>query len=393
MDSWLSIIGIGEDGSEGLSSASRDALLTATVVFGGPRHLAMIDHADKRPWPVPFSVAPVLALRGQKVAILASGDPFWHGAGGSIAAVLGAEEWVAFPSPSVFSLAAARLGWRLEDVICLGLHAAPYARMRPHLSQGQRLIVTLRDGAAVKELAQYLRAVGFGASGLTILERLGGTQERIRAIGADVPLPNDVDPLVAVAIRVDGPGPAIPLASGLPDDLFDHDGQITKRPIRALALSALAPRPGELLWDIGAGSGSIGIEWLLCHPTTSAIGLERNATRAARARANAAALGVDRLEIRGGAAVDLLADLPDPQAVFIGGGADGALMTALWARLPVGARLVAHAVTLETEALLVEWHAKCGGTLLRFDLSEAAPLGTKRGWKASYPVMQWSVTR
>ena len=194
-------------------------------------------------------------------------------------------------------------------------------------------------------------------------------------------------------MSIAGQGRTIPRASGLPDEFFDHDGQITRRPVRALALSALAPRPGEMLWDIGAGSGSIGIEWLLADPSTRAIGIERDPARAARARTNAARLGADRLDLREGAALDLLAGLPDPQAVFIGGGGDAALMAALWDRLPEGARLVVHAVTLETEALLTGWHGAKGGSLLRIGLSEAAPLGRKRGWKAHYPVVQWSVTR
>ncbi|MFT3687946.1 precorrin-6y C5,15-methyltransferase (decarboxylating) subunit CbiE [Paenirhodobacter sp.] len=383
MAEWLSIIGIGEDGPDGLSKASRDALSGAEVVFGGPRHLAMVDHPDKRPWPVPFSVAPVLALRGRQVAVLASGDPFWHGAGGTLAADLAPGEWRAFPAPSVFALAAARMGWRIEETLCLGLHAAPFARLRPHLAPGLRAILTLRDGAAVAELADWL---GDTQAEITVLERLGGPRERIRPYPCD-----DIAAPVAVALRVTA-AQALPCASGRPDTLFDHDGQITKRPVRALALSALAPRPGEMLWDLGAGSGSIGIEWCLSHPRNRALGVEADPTRAARARANAARLGV-ALDLREGRAADLIGALPDPDAVFIGGGCDDALLTALWGRLAPGTRLVAHAVTLETEALLAAWHGARGGTLMRIELAEAAPLGRKRGWRASFPVVQWSVTR
>lgn len=393
MAEWLSIVGIGEDGTAGLGKASLAALSGAEVVFGGPRHLAMIAHPDRRGWPVPFSVAPVLALRGRRVAALASGDPFWHGAGAALAAALPPGEWRAYPAPSVPSLAAARLGWRLEEVTCLGLHAAPLARLRPHLCPDARLIVTLRDGAAVAELAAWLAAEGFGRTRMTVMERLGGVGERLRDMAADGAVPEGIGPLVSVALAVAGEGRVLPRASGLADDFLAHDGQITKRPIRALALSALAPRAGELLWDIGAGSGSIGIEWLLAHPRTRAIGIEADPARAARAAANAARLGVDRLEIRLGRALDLLAGLPDPQAVFVGGGCDAALLSALWDRLAPGARLVAHAVTLETEALLALWQGERGGSLLRVELSEAAPLGRRRGWKAHYPVVQWSVTR
>ncbi len=397
MAEWLSIIGLGEDGPDGLSKASREALAAAEVVFGGPRHLALIAGpgwpAEQREWPVPFSTAPVLALRGRRVAVLASGDPFWHGAGGSLAAVLERGEWRAYPAPSVLSLAAARMGWRLEEVLSLGLHAAPFGRLRPHLVPGLRAIVTLRDGAAVADLAGWLRAEGFGETVLTVLERLGGAAEQVREAQAEGFSLTGIDPLVTVALRVAGTGAVLPKASGLPDGFFAHDGQITKRPIRALALSALAPRPGELLWDLGAGSGSIGIEWLLAHPSTHAIGVEADPTRAARARANALRLGADRLDLREGRALDLIADLPDPQAIFLGGGAEPALLGALWDRLPQGVRLVAHAVTLETEGLLADAHARLGGSLLRIELSEAAPLGRKRGWRASYPVVQWSVTR
>ena len=393
MAEWLSIIGIGEDGAAGLPDASHQALKAAEVVFGGPRHLAMIDHPDKRPWPVPFAIAPVLALRGRRVAVLTSGDPFWFGAGGSLARELVPGEWRAFAVPSVFSLVAARKGWRLEEVTCLGLHAAPLARLRPHLAPGQRLIVTLRDGEAPSLLAAFLRETGFSASLVTFFEQLGGAQERATEVTAAAFPDARLADLVVAALEIRGAGQAATLASGRADDLFEHDGQITKRPIRALALSALAPRAGELLWDLGAGSGSIGIEWLLAHPQMRAIGVEADATRAARARANAARLGVERLEIREGRALDLLPLLPRPDAVFIGGGADENLMNALWACLPQGVRLVAHGVTLETEALLTAWNGSKGGQLLRVELAEAAPLGRRRGWKSSYPVLQWSVSR
>ncbi|WP_136650231.1 precorrin-6y C5,15-methyltransferase (decarboxylating) subunit CbiE [Paracoccus aeridis] len=391
MSEWLSIIGIGENGLKDLAGASREALDRAEVVFGSPRHLALVDHPGKRPWPVPFSLASLLALRGRPVAALVSGDPFWHGAGGSLAQELPSGEWRAYPGVPVPSLVAARLGWRLEEVTCLGLHAAPLERLRRHLTDGARLIVTLRDGAAPSALAGYLTALGFGSSVLHVMEHLGGPRERIRRHAAHDGLP-DFENLVACAIEVRG-GKGLPQVPGLADDLFDHDGQITKRPIRALALSALAPRAGELLWDLGAGSGSVGIEWLLSHPRNRAVGVERDPARAARARANALSFGVAHFDIREGAALELLPGLPTPDAVFIGGGLDGALLDAVWAGLPAGTRIVAHGVTLETESLLAGAQARLGGTLLRIELSQAAPLGGKRGWKASHPVVQWSVMR
>lgn len=397
MTEWLSIVGIGEDGASGLSEAARAALDQAEILFGGPRHLAMIPHPVKREWPVPFSLAPLLEMRGRRVAALVSGDPFWHGAGGALVEALGGTlatgEWRAFPAPSTPSLAAARLGWRLEEVLTMGLHAAPFARLKPHLAPGLRAIVTLRDGAAAGGLAAWLTAQGFGETRLWVLERLGGPLERIRGAQAASFALGEVAAPVAMALEVAGEGFALPRCSGLPDHLFDHDGQITKRPIRALALSALAPRPGEFLWDLGAGSGSVAVEWLLAHPSMRAVGIEADPERAARARANAAALGVERLEVREGRAPEALAGLAPPDAVFLGGGASEELLTALWEILPQGARLVAHAVTLESEALFAQWRGKVGGSLLRIDLSEAAPLGRKSGWKAAYPVVQWSVTR
>lgn len=253
-DPWLTIIGLGEDGPEGLSPASRAALSAARVVFGGSRHLALVEAGDKgHPWPVPFDATPVLAHRGRPTVVLASGDPFWFGAGGSLMAHLTPGEWVSHPAPSTFSLAANRLGWRLEEVQCLGLHAAPFTRLRPVLGRGVRVICTLRDGAAVAELTRWLGTNGHPDARLTILERLGGPQERI----SNGPPPDPIGAPVSAAIEATNPG--LPGASGLPDALFAHDGQITKRPVRALTLSALAPRPGERLWDIGAGSGSIGI--------------------------------------------------------------------------------------------------------------------------------------
>lgn len=395
-DPWLTLIGLGEDGPAGLPPASRDALDAAELVTGAARHLALLPGLGDRArvWPVPFAegIAPLLALRGRRVAMLVSGDPFWFGAGSVIARHLAPGEWRALPAPSTFALAAARLGWPVETTLCLGLHAAPLERLRPHLAPGLRAVVTLRDGAAVAELARYLAAQGFGDSRLWVLESLGGPRERVReTTAAGFDLAGVAHP-VAAAVEVAGPGAALGRASGRADDWFDHDGQITKRPVRALALSALAPRAGEHLWDIGAGSGSVGIEWLLAHPACTATGFEADPARTARARANAARLGVtlEVVEARAPAGLD---GQRAPDAVFIGGGLSEALLADLWARLAPGTRLVAHAVTLESEALLALWQGARGGSLLRIELAEAGPLGSRRGWKAAYPVVQWSVVR
>lgn len=390
-EAWLSIIGLGEDGLAGLSSASRLALSQAEIVFGGPRHLALVGIAG-RAWDVPFSVEPVLAERGKRVAILASGDPFWHGVGGSLLAHLRAEEWVSYPAQSTFSLAANRLGWRLEEVICLGLHAAPLTRLRSILARGQKVLCLLRDGAAVGELVAYLMAQGFGASTLHILQCLGGPRERVVKI-----VPKDVEKAefyAPVAVAIDCLGDGIPRGCGLPDDLFEHDGQITKRAVRALTLSAIAPRGGDVMWDLGAGSGSVSIEVLLAAPGSVVHAVEADAARGARALRNAQAFGVaHRWHLHLGKALEMLANLPPPDVVFVGGGASDALLRALWTRLAGGVRIVMNAVTLETEGLLYAWHAEMGGQLLRIDLAEAGALGSKRGWDFSRPVVQWSVVK
>ena len=364
----------------------------AERIFGAPRHLALIgpQACPVEAWPVPFDVGPVLAWRGRRVVMLASGDPFWFGAGGSITQHLAAGEWRAIPALSTFALAASRLGWPIEQVACLGLHAAALGRLRPHLAPGARAILLVRDGAAVLALAERLTAWGFGASALTVMEALGGPRERIRTRSAAALDLADIVHPVAVAVAAAGDGSVLPCASGIADSWFAHDGQITKRPVRALTLSALAPRPGERLWDIGGGSGSIAIEWLLSHPATQALAFERDPVRADRIVANAAALGVDRLAVVPGAAPDALAGHALPDAVFVGGGLTAGLIEWLLAHLPAGTRLVANAVTLETESLLAGLHRDKGGSLLRIDLAEAAPLGGRRGWQPARPLVQWS---
>ena len=389
---WLSIIGVGEDGLAGLGDASRLALSAAEIVFGAPRHLALADVGTRgRAWPLPFDVAPVLALRGQRVAVLASGDPFWFGVGGSLSAHLSAAEWQVFPAPSTFSLAAARLGWRLEDTACFGLHATPFASIRRALHPGQQLICLLRDGAAVGEFARWLTQHGFGASDLSVLEALGGSRERLRqstAAGFDF---SDVAAPVAVAVQVAGAA-GLPRSCALPDNHFAHDGQITKSPVRALTLAALAPRPGLQLWDIGAGSGSISVEW--CLAGGHAIAIEQHAERVANIRRNVSSFGLEKsLRVVEGLAPEALVGLVgmvSPDAIFVGGGFNAALFEVLQAVAPNGCRLVVNAVTLETEALLMSLHAQHGGELLRIELAHVAPLGRMRGWVPARPVVQWS---
>ncbi|MCC8969306.1 precorrin-6y C5,15-methyltransferase (decarboxylating) subunit CbiE [Bradyrhizobium brasilense] len=389
---WLTIIGIGEDGLAGLSDASRKALREAETVFGGERHLALAGIADRgRAWPVPFDANIVLSCRGRPTVVLASGDPFWHGVGGSLVEKLQAGEWVAHSSPSTFSLAAARLGWRIENGVCLGLHAAPFERLLPHLVRDARIICLLRDGKAASDLARWLTERGWGASAIWTLAALGGPRESITRHRADSYAGDSGESLVAVALEARG-AQGIASSSGLADALFVHDGQLTKRPVRALALSALAPRPGERLWDVGAGSGSISIEWALCGGT--AIAVEARTERAANIRSNAASFGLThRITVIESEAPGALSDLAAPDAVFIGGGLDADMFDAIWSQIAPGTRLVAHAVTLETEALLCDLHQRHGGELMRVEIAQAEPLGRYRGWKAARPIVQWSALR
>ena len=385
---------MGEDGVAGLGARSQAALAQADVIMAPPRHLELLGKtpAQTMPWPVPFSdgLDQLETLRGQRVVVLASGDPFWFGAGTVIAQRLGPQEWTAYPGPSCFALAAAHLGWALDGTACLGLHAAPMQRLRRHLAKGARAIVTLRDGNAVADLADYLCDQGFGDSMVTVFEHLGGPQER-KTTQAASDLDGTFDHPVCTAIDFAGDGAALTRATGQRDDIFQSDGQMTKRPVRAITLSSLAPKPHEHLWDIGGGSGSIALEWLLADPSTRATCIEPRADRAANIAANADALGVShRLTLVTGAAPDALGGLDAAHAIFVGGGLSPALLDAVTV-LP--ARLVINAVTLEGETWLSAAQAEHGGDMMRIEIANAKPLGRKRGWSASYPVVQWSLTR
>jgi precorrin-6B C5,15-methyltransferase / cobalt-precorrin-6B C5,C15-methyltransferase len=389
---WLTIVGIGEDGLSGLSEASRKALDQAETVFGGERHLALAGVGRRgRAWPTPFDAGGVLDCRGRPTVVLASGDPFWHGVGTLLAERLNQDEWIARPSSSAFSLAASRLGWRLESVICLGLHAAPFEQLVQHLADGERIICLVRDGKAANELAKWLTARGWGASQLWSLASLGGPYESVTQHAADNYAGDPTATLVTMAIEAEGSN-GVPRSSGLPDTLFAHDGQITKRPMRALALSALAPRRGERLWDIGAGSGSISIEWALHGGTAMAI--EARGDRAANIRRNAEAFGLqNRIAVIEATAPAALSKLEKPHAVFVGGGLDAAMFDGAWPLLNTRTRLVAHAVTIETEALLFELHQRHGGELMRIEIAHAGELGRYRAFEPARPVVQWSAVK
>jgi precorrin-6Y C5,15-methyltransferase (decarboxylating) len=394
---WLSIVGIGEDGVDGLSPTARALVSGAEIVFGGKRHLALASpliRGAARPWPSPFerAVEEVLAQRGRQICVLASGDPFVYGVGSVLARHVAPAETMVVPAPSAFSLAAARLNWALPDTSLISLHARALDLVRPHLQPGARVLALTSDGAAPAALARLLADSGFGATRFTVLEALGGARERVRASTAGAFDLGTVDDLNVVALEVAAaPGArVIARAAGLDDDLFEHDGQLTKREVRAMTLSSLAPRRGELLWDIGAGAGSVAIEWMLADPAMRAIAIEARPDRAERIRRNAAALGVPSLEVIEGAAPAALEGLPHSDAIFAGGGAsDPSVLDAAATALRSGGRLVVNAVTLETESALIAHHATLGGRLTRIAIARADAIGGKTAWRPALPVTQW----
>ncbi len=392
---WLTLVGIGEDGIDGLSVSARAAVEAADHVVGGARHLALaalMIRGTQEPWPSPFSLAPVLARRGGNVCVLASGDPFWHGVGAVLAREVPRAEMRVFAGQSAFAMAAQRMGWAMQNVVALSLHGLPVARLRPHLAPGRRILALTSDASGPAEIAALAARHGFGDSALTVLEALGGPAEKIHRDTAAAFAADGINPLNVVALEVAAaPGARIiPLAPGLPDDWFESDGQITKREVRALAIAALAPLPGERLWDIGGGAGSVAIEWMLRGAGLEAIAIEHMPERAARIARNAEALGVPSLRIVEGRAPEALTGLPAPDAVFVGGGgSDPALLDAAIAALGDRGRLVVHSVTLETEAVLLAYHARLGGSLTRLEIARASPVGRMHGWRPAMPVTQW----
>ena len=405
MTAWLSIVGVGEEGLAGLGRRARALVDSAEALAGGRRHLAMVP-SDARPrlaWPRPpeAGVAAILALRPRPVCVLATGDPMHFGIGAALARRVPIGEMTIVPAPDAFALACAALGWPRDEIETLTLHgAAPDRRVETlaaHLRPGARLAALSRDGGAPAAVARLLAARGYGASRVIALERMGGPRfRRLEAAAHDWPPPAaraaPVADLNTVAVECAGP-PGLPRVPGLPDEAWEHDGQLTKREVRAATLAALAPAPGALLWDVGAGAGSVAVEWLRSARRARAVAVERDPARRARIRRNAAALGVPQLEIAAGEAPDALAGLAPPDAVFIGGGvADDAIWNACRAALRPGGRLVANAVTVAGEARLLARHAREGGALSRIAVSRAEPLGGGLAWRALRPVTQLAQT-
>ena len=398
---WLSIVGIGEDGLNGLSPAARTLIAQASLVVGGKRHLSLAAAAingETLAWPHPPQAAfpSILARRDASVCVVATGDPFFYGIGSLLAQLVPAEEILCIPGVSSFSLAASRLGWAVQDCALVTLHGRTLERIVPHFQPHARILTLSWDQTTPPRLAELLVRHGFGDAQITVCDAMGGPRERIRHATASAFDLDGIDPLNLVALQLTASAGArvIPLAPGLPDAWFEHDGQLTKQDIRAVTLAALAPRQGELLWDIGAGSGSVGIEWMLAHPSNRAVAIERDAVRAGRIARNAASLGVPDMTIIQGSAPAALLDLPPPDAVFIGGCATtGGLLDAAWAALRSGGRIVVNGVTIETQAVLIDRFRTIGGSLKTIQIAHADAVGGFHGMRSAMAVTQWSAAK
>lgn len=392
MTPWLTIVGIGEDGFKGLGRAARHALLQASRIVGSARQLALLPaciRGEREPWPSPFSLETLLTRRGEPVCVLASGDPMFYGVGASLARQLPTDQMQVIPAPSSCSLAAARMGWPLQDVVTLSLVARPLAVLNAHLSTGVRLVILSNDRHSPAAVAALLRERGFGPSSMTVLEHLGGPAERRienRAAQWSDPAIADLN-LIAVECRAELHTSRLSRLAGLPDSAFEHDGQLTKRDVRAITLARLAPLPGELLWDVGAGSGSIGIEWMRTHPSCRALAIEADEGRQGLIERNRDTLGVPGLQLIRGRAPQALEGLEPPDAIFIGGGVTReGVLDACWERLKPGGRLVANAVTLQSEVTLMDWRERHGGELTRIHVAQAQPLGEFDTWRQALPI-------
>ncbi|TAJ30619.1 precorrin-6y C5,15-methyltransferase (decarboxylating) subunit CbiE [Bosea sp. (in: a-proteobacteria)] len=396
---WLSLIGLGEDGAAGLCREALAALNEAEIVFGGERHIALVGSVpgELRPWPQPFrnALPQILKERGRKVCVLATSDPFHYGIGNSLSRAIPASEMRIIPQLSSFSMACTRMRWPQEECALVSLHGRTLYRIVPHLQPGARILALSWDETTPSAVAELLTARGMGSARIVVMEALGGPKERIRESRADDFALDEVVPLNLIAVEIGEARDAriLPLAPGLDEDWFAHDGQITKSEIRAITLSALAPRAGELLWDVGAGSGSVAVEWCQRHLRNRAIAFEAKTERAERVRRNALELGGLSIEIAGAAPAALVGREP-PDAVFIGGGlTEDGLFEAAWAALKPGGRLVANVVTIEGEARLAALHALHGGSLRRISIDRLAPVGGKHGWRPAMPVTQWRVEK
>ena len=397
MKKWLSIIGIGEDGVAGLSPIALSCVDKATIIFGGERHLSMLpadDNSQKIPWksPFPTSITEIISRRGEAVCILASGDPLCYGVGATILKDIPISEITIIPAPSAFSLACSRLGWSLTEVETLSLCGRPVSLLQSYIYPGAKLLILSEGKHTPAIVAEILIIRGYGNSQITVLEKMGNVNEEIITDIAANWQEGNIASLNTIAVECVADRGIVGLSRfpGLPDDAFHHDGQLTKREVRAVTLSSLAPLPGELLWDVGAGCGSISIEWLRSDRRCRAIAIEQNSTRLNYIADNAAALGTPNLQIMAGKALEVIPNLPTPNAIFIGGGVTAPeILENCWNVLVPGGRMVVNVVTLAGEQRLYQWHEKVGGNFTRIAIQRAEPIGKFLGWKAMSPVTQW----
>lgn len=397
---WLSIVGINENGLAGLSEEARAAISEAVLVAGGKRHLALAQdliRGEQIAWRSPphETIPALLAKKPQKICVLTSGDPFNYGMGAVLARHIPASEMNVFPAPSIVTKIAAKRGWAVQDMVVVALNGRPVERLIAHLQPGAKILCLSADEHTPQAVAAILNGRGFGTANMTIYEHVGGTNERAQTMPASEFNIADIARLNCIAFEVPiDAARCLPLTPGLADDWFEHDGQMTKREVRAVTLAALAPRRGELLWDIGLGAGSVAIEWLLADPMNRAIGFEQNAERAARAKRNSKALGVPQLVVLEGEAPAILEGMDAPDAVFIGGGAgEPGMVETVWNILKPGGRLVMNAVSLESEAILLAAQKQYGGALIRISVERAEAVGSMTGWKPAMTVTQWSVVK
>jgi len=396
----IDVVGLSARGWDDLPVRLRTTIQYAEVLLGSPRHLDLIPafpSQQRLPWPAPLREGlPTLLsqVSGRRVVALASGDPLLAGIGSTLIDVLGSGAVRIHPAVSSVALARARMGWPEESTQLVRLRGADVDAARRYLFPDRRLIILSRDAESPGEVAQLLTDEGYGDSMITVLGDLDSDTESCTKAVAHDWVGHHVPALNVICVAcVGAAGRSTSLAAGLPDEAFDHDGQLTKRDLRASALAHLMPRPGELLWDVGAGAASIAIEWLRADPRCGAIAIERNLDRVKRIRGNAEALGVPDLTVVHGAAPAVLVSLPRPHAVFIGGGASSETLDQSWSALLLGGRLVVHSVTQETEAIVIDYWKRYGGEITRISVEHLEPIGRYHGWRPARAVVQWSATK
>lgn len=398
MSAWLHIVGIGEDGLDGLVPAARAVVQSAEVIIGGDRHHQLADFvsAKRLKWPSPFDalIAQLQALRGKRVVVLATGDPLWFSVGARIGRSIDPSEITYYPQISAFQLASARMGWSMADVETLTVHGRPVEQMIAFIQPDQRLLILTTGDNTPEQIAKFLAERGFGASKMTVLAAMGGENE-LRFDGIAATWDHEVPAFNTLAVDcIAAPDAALlPRVPGLPDELFEHDGTMTKRETRAVTIAKLMPMRGALLWDIGTGCGSVAVEWMRAARYAQAIGIEPRADRRAMAAQNALALGTPKLELLAGTAPEVLEGLASPDAIFVGGGLTDGVFDGAWGALKPLGRFVSNAVTLESEAILMELHKKYGGELVRLAVTRAEPVGPYCGWRPFMPVTQWSLIK